>query len=94
MKYLWKKTLKTILRSHPETVKRSSKILKKIVKKFSNNVNFELNSDYEFKYSKWSSILITDNGDVLEYIIIQRNRYILTIQKIHNEYFDSFQRNF
>ena len=41
-----------------------------------------------------SSILITDNGGMaLEYIIIQRKPvlYIDYSEKIHNEYFDSFQ---
>ena len=89
---LIEKNFKTILRTHPETTKRSNKNLKAIMKKFSTNNNFELNTDLKnFKTINESSILITDNGGMaLEYIIIQRKPvlYIHYSEKIHNEYFD------
>jgi len=92
---LLEKNFKTILRTHPETTRRSNKNLKKIMKKYSTNDNFEINTNLRnLKALNESSILITDNGGVaLEYIIIQRKPvlYVDYSEKIHNEFFDKFK---
>ncbi len=89
------KNFKTILRTHPETTIRSNKNLKKIIKKYSTNDNFEINTNLRnLKALNESSILITDNGGIaLEYIIIQRKPvlYIDYSEKIHNKLFDKFK---
>ena len=92
---LLEKNFKTILRTHPETTRRSNKNLKKIMKKYSTNDNFEINTNLRnLKALNESSILITDNGGIaLEYIIIQRKPvlYVDYSEKIHNEFFDKFK---
>ncbi len=92
---LLEKNFKTILRTHPETTIRSNKNLKKIIKKYSTNDNFEINTNLRnLKALNESSILITDNGGIaLEYIIIQRKPvlYIDYSEKIHNKLFDKFK---
>tara|TARA_B100002052_G_scaffold241702_1_gene226280 strand:+ start:5729 stop:6850 length:1122 start_codon:yes stop_codon:yes gene_type:complete len=89
---LLEKEYKTILRTHPETINRSKMNLKKIKKKFSNNNNFQLNTDLQnLRPYNESCMLITDNGGIaLEYIITQKKPviYIDYVEKIHNEFFD------
>ncbi len=92
---LIEKKFQTILRTHPETVKRSNKYLEIIGKKYLLNNNFELNTDLRsLKCFDESSVLITDNGGVaLEYLIVQRKPvlYIDYLEKIHNEYLDKIR---
>ena len=83
------------LRTHPETLKRSTKNLEKIRKKNLKNINFILNTDLENLNSlNDSSLLITDNGGIaLEYIVVQRKPviYIDYSEKIHNKFFDKLE---
>ena len=79
------------LRPHPELVKRSNKILKKIQNQFENNKNFYLNINLlDLKSFEESEFLITDNGGVgLEYSLIYRKptMYINYVDKIHNQFY-------
>ncbi len=81
-----------ILRTHPETLKRSNRALKNIKKNFLKFDDFELNTDLaNLKPINDSSLLITDNGGMaLEYFIIQKKPvlYINYSEKIHNEFFE------
>ena len=83
------------MRTHPETLKRSTKNLEKIRKKNLKNINFILNTDLENLNSlNDSSLLITDNGGIaLEYIVVQRKPviYIDYSDKIHNKFFDKLE---
>ncbi len=92
---LIEKKFQTILRTHPETIKRSNKYLEIIEKKYLSNNNFELNTDLRsLKCFDESSVLITDNGGVaLEYLIVQRKPvlYIDYLEKIHNEFLDKIR---
>ena len=91
---LIEKKYKTILRTHPETAKRSNKNLNKIAKKYSSDNNFELSLDLRNLVSlNETSVLITDNGGIaLEYMIVQRKPvlYIDYSEKIHNKFFNKF----
>ncbi len=92
---LIEKKFQTILRTHPETIKRSNKYLEIIKKKYLSNNNFELNTDLRsLKCFDESSVLITDNGGVaLEYLIVQRKPvlYIDYLEKIHNEFLEKIR---
>lgn len=92
---LIKNNQKVILRTHPELIKRSNKIMDNIYKKYKNNKLFELNKDLsDLKPIFNSSLLITDNGGTaLEYFIIQKKPvvYINYIEKIHNEKFQEIK---
>lgn len=84
-----------ILRTHPESVKRSYKTLKKISKNLQTFDNFEINTDLtNLNPLNESSILITDDGGIaLEYLIIYKKPvlYINHIKKIHNAFFDKIK---
>ena len=59
------------LRTHPEILKRSNHVLKKIKKNFFNNKNFSLNTDLnDFINIEKSEVLITDDGVGIEYAYI------------------------
>ncbi len=81
-----------ILRTHPETLKRSNRALKNIKKNLLKFNNFELNTDLtNLKPINDSSLLITDNGGMaLEYFIAQKKPvlYINYSEKIHNEFLE------
>ena len=76
------------LRPHPELIKRSAKMLKKIKNKFQNNKKFKLNDNLlDLSPFDLSQFIITDNGGVgLEYSLIYRKpaMYINYVEKIHN----------
>ena len=97
IKKLLDKKFDTILRTHPETLKRSNKTLKNIKKNFKKFNNFELNTDLtNLKPMNDSSLLITDNGGMaLEYYITQKKPvlYINYSEKIHNEFFEKIKLN-
>ncbi len=84
-----------ILRTHPESVKRSYKTLKKISKSLQIFDNFEINTDLtNLNPLNESSILITDDGGIaLEYLIIYKKPvlYINHLKKIHNAFFDKIK---
>ena len=81
-----------ILRTHPETLKRSNRALKNIKKNLLKFNNFELNTDLtNLRPINDSSLLITDNGGMaLEYFIAQKKPvlYINYSEKIHNEFLE------
>ncbi len=97
VKKLLDKKFNTILRTHPETLKRSNKTLKNIKKNFKKFNNFELNTDLtNLKPMNESSLLITDNGGTaLEYYITQKKPvlYINYSEKVHNEFFEIIKLN-
>ena len=76
------------LRPHPELIKKSVKILKKIKNKFKNNKKFKLNDNLlDLNPFELSQFIITDNGGVgLEYSLIYRKpaMYINYAEKVHN----------
>ena len=76
------------LRPHPELIKKSVKILKKIKNKFKNNKKFKLNDNLlDLSPFDLSQFIITDNGGVgLEYSLIYRKpaMYINYVEKVHN----------
>ena len=76
------------LRPHPELIKKSAKILKKIKNIFQNNKKFKLNDNLlDLSPFDLSQFIITDNGGVgLEYSLIYRKpaMYINYVEKIHN----------
>ena len=76
------------LRPHPELIKKSVKILKKIKNRFQNNKKFILNDNLlDLSPFDLSQFIITDNGGVgLEYSLIYRKptMYINYVEKIHN----------
>lgn len=81
-----------VFRTHPESLKRSKKTIKKIKEKFKNNENFEINTDLtNLKPLNDSSLLITDDGGIaLEYYIVYKKPvlYINHLKKIHNSYYN------
>ena len=84
-----------VLRTHPETLKRSKKTINKIKEKFKNNKNFEINTDLlNLDPLTESSILITDDGGIaLEYYIIYKKPvlYINHLKKINNHSYDKIK---
>lgn len=76
---------KVILRPHPEHYKRSKITLDKILKKFSDNVNFKLDNNHSnIDSMSKSKILFTDNsGIALEFLLLFKRPII---------YFDNFNR--
>lgn len=84
-----------VLRTHPESVKRSYKTLKKISENLQKFNNFKINTDLtNLNPLNESSILITDDGGIaLEYLIIYRKPvlYIDHLKKIHNIFFDKIE---
>ena len=80
------------LRTHPETLKRSNKIITKIKKNFINNKRFALNTDLNnFINIEKSEVLITDDGGVgIEYAYIFKRPVIFIdyIKKIHNKNYE------
>ena len=84
-----------VLRTHPESVKRSYKTLEKISKNLQIFDNFEINTDLtNLNPLNESSILITDDGGIaLEYLIIYKKPvlYINHLKKIHNVFFDKIK---
>jgi len=96
-KRLIDKKFNVILRTHPETLKRSNRTLKNIKKNFIKFDNFELNTDLtNLRPLNDSSLLITDNGGMaLEYFITQKKPvlYINYSDKIHNDFFEKIKLN-
>lgn len=84
-----------ILRTHPESLKRSKKTISKINEKFKNDKNFEINTDLlNLDPLSESSILITDDGGIaLEYYIIYKKPvlYINYLKKINNPSYDKIK---
>ena len=84
-----------VLRTHPESVKRSSKTLKKIYENLQKFDNFEINTDLtNLNPLDETSILITDDGGIaLEYFVIYKKPvlYINYLKKIHNVFFDKIK---
>jgi len=97
IKRLIDKEFNAILRTHPETLKRSNRTLKNIKKNFLKFNNFKLNTDLtDLRPMNDSSLLITDNGGMaLEYFITQKKPvlYINYSEKIHNEFFQKIKLN-
>ena len=97
IKRLIDKEFNAILRTHPETLKRSNKTLENIKKNFLKFNNFKLNTDLtDLRPMNDSSLLITDNGGMaLEYFITQKKPvlYINYSEKIHNEFFQKIKLN-
>jgi len=97
IKKLMDKKFNPILRTHPETLKRSNKTINSIKKNFLKFSNFELNTDLtNLKPISDSSLLITDNGGMaLEYFITQKKPvlYINYSEKIHNDSFQKIELN-
>jgi len=79
------------LRTHPETIKRSKKILKTIKLQFLNNKNFQLNTNLkDTSYLDRAKLLITDDGGVgMEYSYVYKKPvvYINYVKKIHNKFY-------
>ena len=97
IKRLIDKEFNAILRTHPETLKRSNRTLENIKKNFLKFNNFKLNTDLtDLRPMNDSSLLITDNGGMaLEYFITQKKPvlYINYSEKIHNEFFQKIKLN-
>ena len=83
------------LRPHPEILKKSPKMLKKIKNEFKNNRKFKLNDNLlDLQPLEESECIVTDNGGVaLEYSIIFRkpSLYINYIEKIHNSLYEKLE---
>ncbi len=97
IKRLIDKEFNAVLRTHPETLKRSNRTLENIKKNFLKFNNFKLNTDLtDLRPMNDSSLLITDNGGMaLEYFITQKKPvlYINYSEKIHNEFFQKIKLN-
>ena len=95
LKNLIDKKYDVVLRTHPETLKRSNPTIKNIKKNLMVFDNFEINADIaNLKSLNESALLITDNGGIaLEYFIVQRKPvlYINHLDKIHNVFFDKLK---
>lgn len=79
------------LRPHPELLKKSKRVLKKIKSKFANNNKFKLNDSLlDLNPFELSEFIITDNGGVgLEYCLFYKKPalYINYAEKIHNHFY-------
>lgn len=104
---LIQKNFSVILRTHPEALKRSKNSINSIIKEFSREKKFFLNTDLrDFSAFKKSEILITDNGGVsIEYVYLFEKpvlyfNYSDKIQNIdfkdidQNTFEDYFKKNF
>lgn len=94
---LIQKNFSVILRTHPEALKRSKNSINSIIKEFSREKKFFLNTDLrDFSAFKKSEILITDNGGVsIEYVYLFEKPvlYINYSDKIQNKDFREIDEN-
>lgn len=95
VKDLIKKDYHVVLRTHPESLKRSKSVIKSLNKLNKITEKFEINSDLtRLDILNESSVLITDNGGMgMEYIIVQKKPVIFINykDKIHNYNFQKFK---
>jgi len=85
-----------ILRTHPESIKRSKIVIKNLYRIQKLNSKFEINSDLtQLKFLDESFLLITDNGGMgMEYLIYQKKPVIFINykDKIHNINFKKYKQ--